>query len=354
MTDTVPDLAGRLLRQAATCDSYGSRLYGVLLAEASTDLLAGGPTAQVLAGAEADPPGSVPALRLMGALHHLVLARRAPLLATHYPSVGGEAGPTGAWAAARALLAEEPEAVRALVGRPVQTNETGRQAVLFGVLAWLTARTSLPVRLLEVGASGGLNLRPETAAYRVDGRVRGSAGSPLLLDEPWAGTVRPPDVAVRVAARAGCDPLPVDVGTTTGRLTLTSFVWADMTERLARLRAAFALTDGEAVQVRREGGAAFLARELAEAHPAVLTVVWHSVVMQYVDPAERAEVRRILDAALGRATPDAPVAYASMEPQDKSGTDFDVRVRLGAAPEVLLATCRGHGPPVVWEPVAAG
>ena len=200
------DLAHRMRRQAETCESYGSVLYGTLLAAAADDYEAGGPTAEVLAGVEHDPPGSVPALRLMGALHRLVLERQAPLLATHYPSVGGEAGPDGAWDAARALLAARGDDVRTLLRQPVQTNEPGRQAVLYGGLAHLGATTGLPVRLLEVGASAGLNLVPEAVCYRVDG-VPGatraarwcstSRGSPVRARRTWRCRWRPGPAATR-------------------------------------------------------------------------------------------------------------------------------------------------------------
>jgi hypothetical protein len=72
-------LAGRLRRQSRACQELGSPLYASLLAGAADDVEAGGPTWAVLRGREG-PPGSVPALRLMGAVRRLALAGEASRL----------------------------------------------------------------------------------------------------------------------------------------------------------------------------------------------------------------------------------------------------------------------------------
>ncbi|TAL22049.1 MAG: DUF2332 family protein, partial [Frankiales bacterium] len=70
-------LVERFRLQAGYCRSAGSPLTGDVLDAAAADLVAGGPVADLMAAHEHDPPGSVPALRLAGALHRLVLERRA-------------------------------------------------------------------------------------------------------------------------------------------------------------------------------------------------------------------------------------------------------------------------------------
>src|SRR5438034_5449361 len=106
-----------------------------------------------------DARASALALRFMGAVHRLVLEGRAPALARHYPSAGGEAGLEGAWAAFRDTLEQHRDTLRALVTSPVQTNEVGRSAALLGGFLLVARETGLPLRLLELGASAGLNLR---------------------------------------------------------------------------------------------------------------------------------------------------------------------------------------------------
>lgn len=343
-------LQERFRRQATQCRAAGSPLTAALLEGAAGELAAPGPVRDLLGPLAADPPGSVPSLRLAGALHRLVLERRAPALALHYPSVGGTAGVDGAWPAARLLITSErrlPDLVRA----GVQTNEVGRSAVLHGGLQHVVSLTGLPVRLLEVGASAGLNLRVDRYAYEVGGQVLGDPASRVRLRQPWSGPF-PPAVAVRIAARLGCDPAPLDPTATADRLTLTSYVWADQRERLERLRAAFEVAGRVPVRVERLPGSAFLERELARPVAGVVTVVWHSLVWQYLDAAERAAVRRQIGEAGARATPDAPLALLTLEP-DRVGADhrFPVALTLwtgSAAERRELAVATGHGPPVRW------
>ena len=152
-------LAAVLRQQETWCARLGSPLYAALLGAAAGDVEMGGPTLAVLAGHDDDPLGSALALRLLGAVHCLVLDGRAPALARHYPSAGGDAGPDGAWPAFRDLLEAQRDTVRTLVDRPVQTNEAGRSAALLGGFFTVARETGLPLRLLELGSSAGLNLR---------------------------------------------------------------------------------------------------------------------------------------------------------------------------------------------------
>lgn len=346
-------LAERLREQAEQCAAAGSPLMRALLAGAADDLEAGGVMAALLGPLADDPVGSVPALRFAAAVHRLVLERRAPLLATHYPSVGGTAPVEAVWPAARDAVEEHFGLLQERVRLPVQTNEVGRAAVLLGGLAVLTAPDGLPVRLLEVGASAGLNLLADRFALRVRGVVRGPRSSPVLLDEPWEGDL-PPDVRLRVVERLGCDPDPLDPRTPEGRLTLTACVWADQRARFERLRGALALAEQEAepIEVRRLPASAFLERELAP-REGVRTVVWHSVVRQYMTPQEREDVDAVVARAGTRATTTSPVVRLSLEPDRVGDALFRFRVTAqqwpGGEPRVL-ADAEGHGPPVVWRP----
>jgi hypothetical protein len=343
----------RLRRQARQCLAYGSELMDALLTGAADDLAAGGVVAELLSPHAADPAGSALPLRLAGALHRLVLDRRAAELALHYPSVGGTAPVRAVWPAAERTCRQRLDELRALVARPVQTNEVGRSAVLVGVLGHVTGRTGLPVRLLEVGASAGLNLRCDSYAYELaESQVLGDPASPVRLERPWAEGPRPDGAPVRVAERAGCDPAPLDPTTHEGRLTLTSYVWADQRARLERLRGALEVASRVPAVVVRRGASDWLAEVLAAPAGGVVTVVWHSVVRQYLAPAERAAVDRLLVAAGRRSSADAPLVHAQMEPERTGGDDVVFRVHgrrwPGPGTAVHLADCHGHGPPVRW------
>ena len=343
-------LAGRFRAQAEQCGLHGSPLTEALLSGAADDLETGGPVAELLEPLAADPPGTVPSLRFAGALHRLVLERRAPALALHYPSVGGAAPLDDLWQTARRAVHEQLAVLRGLVARPVQTNEVGRSAALYGGLLHITATTGLPVRLLEIGASAGLNLLVDHFAYRIGDDVLGDPTSPVVMDQPWQGPH--PVGSVRVVDRRGCDLAPVDPLTTDGRLTLTSYVWADQLGRLERLRGALQVAARLPVEVENSTGATFLANELAVPRPGVATVVWHSVVRQYLAPAERDRVDGVLAAAGARADDRAPLHRLTMEPERVGQGSFDFHLELTSWPgggSRILADCQGHGPPVRWR-----
>src|SRR6185436_3701388 len=118
-------------------------------------------------------------------------------------------GIPGAWPALRAALAAHAPELRALVDRPVQTNEVGRSAVLLGGFLLLARAHGLPLRLLEIGASAGLNLRWDHYRYEGAGVAWGDAASPVRLTDVFE--VPPPlAVTAEVNTRAGCDASPVD------------------------------------------------------------------------------------------------------------------------------------------------
>ncbi|MCB0972705.1 MAG: DUF2332 domain-containing protein, partial [Acidimicrobiales bacterium] len=207
------------------CELSGSPLSAEVLATVAAEVTADGPYGQLLEPVATAPIGDAALLRLLGGLHGLVLAGRAPALAAHYPSVGGTPGPRLADAVRAAAVEHAPELAEAL-RRGVQTNEVGRSATLIGGLLEIGAE-GRPVRLLEVGASAGLNLLGDR--YRYVGRTGawGPEASPLRFDRPWFADE--PDLAsgLEIAERRGCDRAPIDATDPEGRRRLRSFVWAD-------------------------------------------------------------------------------------------------------------------------------
>ncbi|CAN5323463.1 DUF2332 domain-containing protein [soil metagenome] len=328
-------------------------MYASLLERVADDVDAGGPCAGVLEG-YADAPGpSGTALRLLGSVHRLVLERRAGGLGTFYPSVGGTWDAEGGWEAFRAFVSQEPDAVREWLDRPPQTNEVGRSAALMGGLLALTDRLGdLPVRLVEIGSSGGLNLLADRFAYRTDdGRSAGPADSPVTLDDAWVGDVALHAPWPRLVERLGSDVMPVDVATTEGRLLLTAYVWPDQTQRHERLRVALALAAVTPVSVRR-AGAAEVVDDLVVA-PGALTVLWHSVMWQYLERAEQDHVRARIDELGAAASTQAPFVHLFLEPTRRTpDSEYEFLVVLESWPggtREVLATSRGHGVPTVWE-----
>lgn len=278
--------------------------------------MAGGVTWSVLAPYAHLPGDDAVPLRLMAAVHRLVLEGRASQLGRHYPSVGGTAGLHGAPEAFLATLAAHADEVRTLVARPLQTNEVGRSAALLVGFLTVAREAGWPLRLLEIGASAGLNLRWDH--YRYEQRDRdwawGPAGSPVHLENLWRSPPPAEPRWVAVVGRRGCDPSPVDATSPDGRLTLISAVWPEQTARHERLRAALAVAATVPVRVDQANAACWLPAVLAQSVPGTATVVYQSVVSQYLAPTDRAAVEAALGEAGGRASIDAPLAWLRLEP----------------------------------------
>jgi hypothetical protein len=363
---TLP-LADTLDIQRQACMRAGSRLYADVLAGVIDDVTAGGVCAAVLGPHAADSFASALPLRFLGAVHRLVLEGRAPALAAHYPSAGGTPGP-GLVGDFLDTVAEMRPSVEARLGDTVQTNEVGRSAVLAPGFALVARRSGLPLRVLEIGASGGLNLRWDRFWFDTGVTSLGDPASPVRFERVWQPAVAGPSGAVvgvepglpdlhgpvEVVERTGCDRHPIDVGSDDGRLTLRAYLWPDQVERRERLEAAFAVAARHPVDVARDDLGAWVERRLAEPAPGVATVVVHTIVWQYVSRPSRDRLRAALRRAGTRATADAPVAWLRFEPAGHVG---DLRLTWWpGGEETVLATAEYHGVPVYWgtpEPEAA-
>lgn len=345
------DWATYLLRvQAMACRRLGSDLYADLLEASSVDVQRSGPAWRLLEPHVTRDADDALAMRYMAAIHRLVLTREAPELALFFPSVGGTADGERAWPVLAAALEQHRETVSDWVARPCQTNEVGRCAALACGFLTVALESGLGLRLLEIGASGGLNLRWDRYAYTdsASGRTWGDRESPVQMrgawDVPDALTAAKPVVV----ERAGCDPAPVDPLTDEGRLALTASIWGDQPVRFERLRGALQIAQQLPVQVDAAGAGEWLPPRLAEPAAGVATVVYHSVVMQYLDPAERDHVVQVIAQAGARASEDAPLYWLRMEPETRLRAMAIRLTRWPGGGERLLATSGAHGDPVRW------
>jgi hypothetical protein len=303
-------------------------LYAELLERAAADTESDGPLANVLRGHEDDPPASMLALRLLGAVHRRFLEGELPDMR---------------WLTFRRALIDDAKAVRDLLDHPVQTNEVGRCAALLPGFLAVVESAGLPLRLLEVGASGGLNLRWDHYRYEADGFSWGDPESPVRVEFELSGEA-PAARPVEVVERRGCDPNPVDPSSEEGRLALQSFVWPDQEARVQRLRAALAVAEEVPLEVEQAPAAGWIAERLAEPAKGAATVVFHSIVMQYLPEDERRQFERNVREAGRVATSNYPLAWLRMEP---GGEMAEVRLTLWPdGKEWFLARVGYHGNPV--------
>lgn len=351
----VPPLVSHLRQQAVACESMGSPMYAALMRTCVDDLLdprAPDAVRTALADHLAAPGPAATGLRLLGAAHHLALTGRAPRLAAQYPSTGGSPD-ADLLPAFRATLEEHVDEVRSFLPSPPQTNEVGRSAALVGGLLLVLAGRDLPVRLNEIGSSAGLNLNADR--YRVqagpDGGWWGPPASPVALPDAWHGSW--PDVTARldVVERVGTDVDPVDLARPGAADRLLAYVWADQLPRVRRTRAALALAAEHPVPVQRmDAVTAVRALELCPGH---LTVLWHSVMWQYLTRADQEQVGAVLADLGSTATPGSPLLELSLEPERPgAGRSHEFLVVARTWPgggRVVLGTSVGHGVPTRWH-----
>jgi hypothetical protein len=223
-------------------------------------------------------------LLLLAAIHRMILEGQLPDAARFYPSAGGQADPEALWPH---LLEIVPRTELPLC---VQTNEVERSRALLPGFLEVARQTGLPLRLLEIGASAGLNLRWDHFPF---------------LDVP---------ATVRVSQRRGCDLNPIDPTLPESRAAMLGFVWPDQIDRLHKVAEAIEIARRVPAPVDQCDAVEWLQLHLADPQPGVATIVFHSVVMPYLTEKGRESLRLVITGAGSRATAAAPLAWLSMEP----------------------------------------
>jgi hypothetical protein len=295
--DEAVTLDEALTTQAQSCLELGSPLSHDILMVLREASAPGGPLADLMADHQSVRGGDLIGLRLLAAAHRLVLSRQAPGLAIYYPTVGGTAPADDAarqamGAALVAAFQSHLDVVSRSLAHIPQTNETGRAQPLRGALARVSAAHGQPIRLHELAASAGLNLRADAM--------------------PWAHV--PMTTPVTIAERAGCDLRPLDVDKAEDRLTLAAYVWGDDLPRFERLRSAFTLAHRIPATIRPMSAGDYLSMLAhAEQVPGQTLVIWHSATWFYLDRSARVEIRSGIRKLANRATPSTPVVHVSWE-----------------------------------------
>ncbi|QPS34399.1 Uncharacterized protein conserved in bacteria (DUF2332) [Brevibacterium casei] len=239
----------------------------------------------------------------------------------------------GDYAQLRTWLLEHWDETRSLMlARSTQTNEAGRCAVLLPALAQING----PISLIEVGASAGLCLYPDRYSYTyravavpgenvsigdgesgaggagTGGSGAGESGakesdsaehgtgelgtvrldpvdgpSTVDLECTLTGTA-PPTRLPEVVWRAGIDLNPLDVTDPEDRAWLRSLIWPEHSVRRDRLDAAAAIAAAVPPRLVTGDLVAGVESLIAEAPADSQVVVFHSAVLAYVDPSDRA------------------------------------------------------------------
>jgi hypothetical protein len=223
----------------------------------------------------------------------------------------------------------------------VQTNEVGRCCALLPGFLAIARWSSMPLRLVELGCSAGLNLRWDSYRYEAPPDAWGSPLSPVCFANPFTGLHPDLSGVVEVEERAGCDLHPIDPTTAEGRLALLSFVWPDQLDRFRLLSAAIDLARVISANIQQANALDWLPAQLSAMSSGVVTVVFHSIFMLYLSHAEQEYIAKMVRQAGERTRADAPLAWLRME---QSGQEVDVQLTLWPGGHVRrIAVSDYHG-----------
>ena len=336
--------------QFMACRGLEAPVAAALLEAARDDIEQGGPVADLLSDFEGDPFSAALALRLLAGIHRLVLTDQAPELAGHCATVVGEFGDAReVGALGIELVRQHADQLHYQLQVDPQTNEVGRSGILFGGFHSIWKRTNLPMRLYELGASAGLNLRWDLYRYKLGTYEWGDTRSPVQIAPRWLGNFLQPARPFEILSREGCDIAPIDVNDDEQALRLRSYVWPDDRDRYDRLRSAIDVARANPVSVTRDDAVDYLADTLAETALGVTTVVYHSVFWGYMSSSDRNELEAIFEDAASRTRLSAPLAWLRLEPEDHV---FRLRLRSwpkGGGEDELLAEAHPHGRWIHWK-----
>jgi hypothetical protein len=323
-------------------------------------------------------------LLLLAAVHYLLLAGAEHPLSASYDTVaavrGAATGPPVAPDVAAAFAdfcsAHRAELEQLIATRATQTNEVGRCTALLPGLCHIASlyRWEVPISLLDLGTSAGLNLLFDDYAYTYsadggDSLTAGSMGSAVALDcAARDDLTHLPELRLpTMADRVGLDLSPLDPFSDDAARWLLACQWPDNPVRFGRLRAALANARAAPNPPRLECGdmVTDLPRVAATIPGDNPLVVFHSWVAAYLDEAQQ----RALAAGVRTLGGDRPVHHLYCEtpfetpglptppsPVQRKGPDLATAlVHIGprSAPPARLADTHPHGYWLRWWPVAA-
>lgn len=288
------------------------------------------------------PGGDSVPLRLAGGLHALVLRGAAPALARAY-----QAGSVTLTPLLETIAAEQ----RFLMGwldSPPQTNEVARAAAIIAAARFVAALCPLPMTVLELGASAGLNLNFHRYHLDPNGNIGEGDGSRVMLTPEWRGDV--PTTEPQIAASEGVDLRPLDPARDGARLL--AYCWADQPVRLNRLRAALAIAAQHRPRVAQGDAANWLETRLAQPDPGHLRLIFHTIAWQYFPKSGQARCQAAIDRAGMQTGPQDALAHFGME-ADGERPGAGLRLTLwqgGQRRDWMLGRADFHGRWINWTP----
>ncbi|HEY9091038.1 DUF2332 domain-containing protein [Parasphingorhabdus sp.] len=304
-------------------------------------------------GWDGDPLADALPLRVAGGFHALHMAGQHDRLSAIYN--GDENAAADAEQIIAQIIASDEAALLPWLDSPPQTNEAGRSSSYIAGLLWLTS-CGLPPRfeLLEIGSSAGLNLMIDRYHYDLGGVSVGPEDARLSFKPEWQG-LPPPDQPFTIESICGCDIAPVDLTDPKQADRLTAYIWPEHIVRFERMKTAIALVNEKPPCLEARGAGDWMAKQLAKPQKVGETrVLMHSIVWQYIPEEEQDRITQLMEEAGGKATPDRPLAWLSLEANRATYRHkLTVRHWPGSGQPVKLGEAHAHGAWVKWSGVKA-
>jgi hypothetical protein len=237
----------------------------------------------------------------LAAVHYLLLRGTDHDLAAFYPGVTqSAAAPAGDPVPAfRSFCHDHRAALIELVSsKLVQTNEPRRCAVLLPAFMTVTRLAGgMPLVLVEVGASAGLNLLFDRYGYDYGaGRFAGDPKSPVQFTCAWRSTAMPPALGEmpQVVTRIGIDLNPIHASDPESMLWLRALVWPEHPERAAQLQQVLTLAQHQPPTLLAGDALTVLPQVVAGTPRGVALGVFHTATLGHFPVEARERFRSLI------------------------------------------------------------
>lgn len=289
---------------------------------------------------------------LFAAVQYLLLTGVQHSLSAYYPIISGQTPRNqSAFTDFRDFCLHHRDAIVELIHtRRTQTNVVRRCTCLLPVFSLVSEESDLPLALVDIGASAGLNLNFDRYYYTYQLNQKkevnwGSADSKIHLEAEVeeSGSFPTLSPAIEVASRDGIDLDPVDLGNSDQLLWLRALIWPEHIERHQQLiDAAVEFTHSD-IHLHA-GDATDVLPRLISTFSYEHALVVYSTITLYQFPIEN---RKRLTHALEEASKNRPVWQIALEGIEPAVSI--TRYRDGTSDTEILADASPHGWWMKWR-----
>ena len=299
---------------------------------------------------------------LFGAVQYLLLSgggyAKHPL-ATHYPIVSRVERPMEpAFPAFKDFCLSHREDILDLIRtHRTQTNVVRRCTCLLPVFSIVQRESGLPLALIDIGASAGLNLNVDRYRYRYlrGGREEahwGSSEARVELEAELRGGGAMPPLADNLIIwfRGGIDLNPIDLRNEQELRWLRALIWPEHVERHQRLIDAADELVRSPIDLRAGDAAELLPRMIADTPADTALTVYSTVALYQIPTAGRERIFQ----TLAETSMNRPVWLVTLELRLEDIDDTQepslaiTRFTNGELSRQLLARSSPHGWWIEW------